>query len=461
MKHTNKKGFTIVELVIVIAVIAILAAVLIPTFTNLVKKANLSADTQLVKNLNTILAAEEAVNGVPANFSDVIRIIKANGYIVENLNPTTAGHFIVWESTTNQFILVDGEFEVVYAAEALENESIQSTWFFAVKEEGLVEGIKTAGGSVIPAVDAAWINGNGTTLQTLLNKGGVVALSEDVELSNVPVKGNNVDTIRILDTNVIYSFAGQTLKTTTAFDTSYGTSDAPNGRNLIHVGAGATAVFKDGSIVATAQKTDKGLSVYGVFRTFDGAKTTIENMNVVYNGTKDSAGKSGIVFVIGDTNGPKGTELTVKNTVVTVVNAIGAEISGGTATFENVTFKNAGDDTSWNGVCVGVGYGGTATIKSGTYIAANNGDNAGYCVGIFSTGGTLKIEGGSFEGKLLIGTQAGAKADSVIEITGGTFGGKAFADMTQADWDAIVTDDAAVITGVGTGTVTITVAKAN
>ena len=37
--HKSKKGFTIVELVIVIAVIAILAAVLIPTFSNLVKKS--------------------------------------------------------------------------------------------------------------------------------------------------------------------------------------------------------------------------------------------------------------------------------------------------------------------------------------------------------------------------------------------------------------------------------------
>ena len=40
MKKSNKKGFTIVELVIVIAVIAILAAVLIPTFSNVVEKAN-------------------------------------------------------------------------------------------------------------------------------------------------------------------------------------------------------------------------------------------------------------------------------------------------------------------------------------------------------------------------------------------------------------------------------------
>lgn len=42
----NKKGFTIVELVIVIAVIAILASVLIPTFSGVVAKANSSAALQ-------------------------------------------------------------------------------------------------------------------------------------------------------------------------------------------------------------------------------------------------------------------------------------------------------------------------------------------------------------------------------------------------------------------------------
>ena len=46
MKRMNKKGFTIVELVIVIAVIAILAAVLIPTFSGVIKKANQSAVQQ-------------------------------------------------------------------------------------------------------------------------------------------------------------------------------------------------------------------------------------------------------------------------------------------------------------------------------------------------------------------------------------------------------------------------------
>ena len=55
-KKKTKKGFTIVELVIVIAVIAILSAVLIPTFAGLINKANISADKTLVRNLNTSLA---------------------------------------------------------------------------------------------------------------------------------------------------------------------------------------------------------------------------------------------------------------------------------------------------------------------------------------------------------------------------------------------------------------------
>jgi len=46
MKKSNKKGFTIVELVIVIAVIAILAGVMIPTFGGVIEKAHESAVLQ-------------------------------------------------------------------------------------------------------------------------------------------------------------------------------------------------------------------------------------------------------------------------------------------------------------------------------------------------------------------------------------------------------------------------------
>jgi type IV pilus assembly protein PilA len=42
MKRTNK-GFTLVELIIVIAVIGVLAAILIPVFSNVIEKANLKS----------------------------------------------------------------------------------------------------------------------------------------------------------------------------------------------------------------------------------------------------------------------------------------------------------------------------------------------------------------------------------------------------------------------------------
>ncbi len=60
MKGGNgKRGFTIVELIVVIAVIAILAAVLVPTFTNVIKSARETADRQTMNALNKMLAVGE------------------------------------------------------------------------------------------------------------------------------------------------------------------------------------------------------------------------------------------------------------------------------------------------------------------------------------------------------------------------------------------------------------------
>ena len=50
MKNINKKGFTIVEVVIVIAVIATLAAIVVPTATCMFDRARVSNDRQEARN---------------------------------------------------------------------------------------------------------------------------------------------------------------------------------------------------------------------------------------------------------------------------------------------------------------------------------------------------------------------------------------------------------------------------
>lgn len=59
MKNNNRKGFTIVELVIVIAVIGILAGVLIPTFAGIIEIANESAEFQAASAAYKQALAEE------------------------------------------------------------------------------------------------------------------------------------------------------------------------------------------------------------------------------------------------------------------------------------------------------------------------------------------------------------------------------------------------------------------
>ena len=78
MKRNNKKGFTIVELVIVIAVIAILSAVLIPTFGGIIDDANNTARDQEAKNLYT-------------------------EFIIENKNVVESGNILVVDGTDKYY----------------------------------------------------------------------------------------------------------------------------------------------------------------------------------------------------------------------------------------------------------------------------------------------------------------------------------------------------------------------
>ena len=104
MNKMNKKGFTIVELVIVIAVIAILAGVLIPTFGGIIDRANESAAKQ------EAAAVYKEVYAV--DLSDGKHDGKDNGEPISSIKDQKEGTTISYSVTngTISFTYVNGDY---------------------------------------------------------------------------------------------------------------------------------------------------------------------------------------------------------------------------------------------------------------------------------------------------------------------------------------------------------------
>lgn len=372
-KRNNKKGFTITELVIVIVVIAILAAVLIPTFASLIKKANISADTQLAKNLNTALSMAEASGDKIEDFNDALAAMREGGYLVANLNPTAEGCYFVWESESNQVLLVDGEkdFEVIYKSKDLKNATPGATWWFAVKDAALIEELKAAAGADInvfhtPETKEALLN----AFQDLTNKEGAqtVVVSDNINLS----KPGEIFKVNKETADVTVDLAGATINCAGAIDIAdyeYGKADR--------------AFTVENGELTVANGTVNAGDTYGTVKASGAVKVEVENMtliNSVKNGLNLKTTHADAVITVNDT--------TINASV-----GGGCEAASGTINLTNVTINQTGYG-DWCSTCVAASGGtGVVNIYSGSY----NSENA--VIDIFSSGGTLNIYGGTFNGK--------------------------------------------------------------
>lgn len=86
MKKTSNKGFSMVELIIVIAIMAILAAALAPALIKYINKSRLSTDVQtgstIASAINSALAVEKAYDDAASydgSVTDVNTILSASG----------------------------------------------------------------------------------------------------------------------------------------------------------------------------------------------------------------------------------------------------------------------------------------------------------------------------------------------------------------------------------------------
>lgn len=115
MKQQKRKGFTLVELLIVIAILAILATVSIVGYTSFINKAQIANDTALLKQINDLLIADETVNGGQKRptMQDALNVVEENGFVVEKFTPTAQGYNYVWNCQTNRFLLLNENCEVV------------------------------------------------------------------------------------------------------------------------------------------------------------------------------------------------------------------------------------------------------------------------------------------------------------------------------------------------------------
>lgn len=104
MNDKSKKAFTLVELVIVIAVIAILAAVLIPIFSDLTKKTEVSVDCQNTVNMNKILLSEETLTGKPDSYSAARAVLEKNGFVIP-INAKNSDSIFIWDAELNKVFL--------------------------------------------------------------------------------------------------------------------------------------------------------------------------------------------------------------------------------------------------------------------------------------------------------------------------------------------------------------------
>ncbi len=344
MKRNNKKGFTIIELVVVIAVIAILAAVLIPTFSNIIKKANQSVDTQAVQQMNTLLATH--VDGSIKNVSDAIKALDEEDIDLDNYKALQKDHYFyfVMNGNTPMIIYTDATGKILYP------------------EVTLADGVQRMSLSGdIPMYDDYTITGNS------------VSIANGGQFADFMVKYSE-SAAEVKDVTKIALTADVDLMGCTA---SFGEVD---GKNITLDGGGHTifGLRADSNSVHGSQQGKPKDYGFGLFNYVTG-NTTIEVKdltikNVIAENTKDKAsGHSGLLFgSVQDNVTIKVENVTIEDCTVYGCDKVGSLIgrisgSNASATFTNVNVKN----TKLYGlgyVAVAIGCVGNPTATSGSTV---------------------------------------------------------------------------------------------
>ena len=117
IRKYKKKGFTLIELIIVISIIAILAAIAVPKYAGIQKDAKIKADiasARIIGDATNSLIAEDKITGTYTTAAILDDDIK--GYIqsVPTVKTTTGGLFKVLIDTNGNVVVSAGSDTVTY-----------------------------------------------------------------------------------------------------------------------------------------------------------------------------------------------------------------------------------------------------------------------------------------------------------------------------------------------------------
>ena len=343
MKNLKKKGFTIVELVIVIAVIAVLAAVLIPTFVNLTKKANMSSDQVAVKNMNTLLATEFATEK-PTEFRQVIDMLDKNGYNVDALTPLSKGYAFVWNQAENKIELV----EISAAGEAPKLETGASFINVEVStDEELISAL--ANGSDVTLTADIHIDIADKNID--IEKGDVTLNLNGHTLSSIQNASNGRSTVVYIRDNASLTVENGTLNVRSLQNYGDLTIKSNVTINAVDVTGGACINNKPGGNVVIEGGTFNVVNFIAYDETNKGGAVAVQNEegNIIIN---DGSFKSVTdAYLIANKSGT----LTINGGSFESYRG-GIHVGGGSVIINNGSFKiNGGSTASAHGIYVGNG----------------------------------------------------------------------------------------------------------
>lgn len=109
-KERNEKGFTMVELIIVVAIMGIIGALLVPAFGTMSAKARLTTDISTIKTLQRTATAYKTEKELwpGTNASDLVSTLVSDGYLqAQPTLQTSAAGGVISVDATNERIWLD------------------------------------------------------------------------------------------------------------------------------------------------------------------------------------------------------------------------------------------------------------------------------------------------------------------------------------------------------------------